>query len=139
MKNLACLLALLLAGCNTSPTPRGQATPVHPNKIVAGGLLAPSGERTIPVVFTRDQGLSGGGGSVSLKIDGRPVAKFAVAETLTVYLAAGNHIFGAVALEALNPVGESGEMIVKGEPNRFRISILPGYFTVNFKVSRTAY
>ena len=110
---------LLLAGCSTAPPTPGRASAIPMNRISSPDMLQPASGRNIPVTITRDGGFMGGTMGCRVQIDGREIARFAVAETLTIYLAPGEHkirlwndLFGEY---------KSTETITAGTPQNFRI------------------
>lgn len=113
---------LLLAGCATTPPPPGRADVVPKERISAPDLLQPAPGRNIPVVITRDGGFMGATMGCRVYIDGREIARFSVAETLTIYLSPGeykirlwNDFFGEY---------KSTATITAGTPQKFRIWVV---------------
>ena len=82
-------------------------------------MLQPAPGRNIAVTITRDGGFMGGAMGCQLQIDGRAIAKFSIAETITIYLSPGEHnirlwseFFGEY---------KSVQTITAGTPQNFRI------------------
>ncbi len=110
---------LLLAGCTTSPLPPGKASAVPRDRISAPDMLQPGPGRNIAVAITRDGGFTGGAMGCELQVDGKKIAKFSVAETITIYLSPGEHkirlwseFFGEF---------KATETMTAGTPQNFRI------------------
>lgn len=110
---------LLLAGCSTTPPAPGRAAAVPKDRITAPDMLQPAPGRNIPVTITRDGGFMGGAMGCQVQIDGREIARYSVAETLTIYLSPGEHkvrlwseFFGE---------DKSTQTINAGTPQNFRI------------------
>ena len=115
----ALVVLLILAGCSTTPPAPGRASPVPPKEIFAADLLQPGPGRSVAVTITRDGGFMGGQMGCKVQIDGKDIAKFSVAETITVYLAPGDHVFRLWS--EFFGESKSTETISAGTPQRFRI------------------
>lgn len=123
---------LLLAGCSTTPPPPGKASAVPKERMSAPDVLQPGPGRNVPVTITRDVGFMGGTMGCQVQIDGRLIARFSIGETLTIYLAPGEHkirlwsdFFGEY---------KSTETITAGTPQKFRIWVVG---QDGFRISRT--
>jgi len=114
--------AICLAGCATSPTESKNARQVPPENIYAKDLLKPAGKAIVPVTVTRDEGFVGVAFGDTLRVNGRDIAKFAAGERLTFYLPPGAVVFAVVKPMFNN---ETGETIVVGQPQKFRIASSP--------------
>lgn len=121
---LTALLAvtLVLCGCSTTPTSPANRVPVPSSKIFSKELLERSDERTDAVTITRDSGILGSAVRVDVFLDGQRVSSLGVRETVTVFLASGDHIIGAKFAwgVAVSPV-ERDFVLRKGTSRSFRV------------------
>jgi hypothetical protein len=83
----AALVALLLAGCATTPTAPSGATPVPRDRLLA--FQDGTQERTATQVVTRNSGIIGSACYLSFVVNGTHAARFAVGETARFHVAPG--------------------------------------------------
>ncbi|WP_312273611.1 hypothetical protein [Pseudescherichia sp.] len=83
-----------IAGCATKPITNDQAKEVPAQRLVDPSLTTQR-DKTGPVVIKRDDGLRGSICTVRVFADSKPVADLKSAEKVTLYLAAGEHVFSA--------------------------------------------
>ncbi|WP_141400537.1 hypothetical protein [Magnetospirillum sp. 15-1] len=125
MRLIAIVMAasLGLAACGTSPVKLDATTPTPPNRILAFGNPG-SGLSTVIVV--RDSGFVGSGVYQALKVDGIWAAKLDTSESVTLYMAPGDHVFGVIPTPNLFGTHSIYETSLRIEPMRthyLRISI----------------
>jgi hypothetical protein len=133
---LAIALVLLLSGCATEP-------PKNPVPVQALAYQnRPSGEyATVTVV--RDSGYMGSYCYVNFYIDGQIVAKLDTSQSITIYVPAGEHIFGGgpISSVACPLIGNSDREITVslkgGEMKKYRLAFAGG--SGEFSINPTAF
>jgi len=115
MRALALVLSLLLAACAT--TPAQIARPISPT---AFSEMQP-GYGSVTVI--RDKGFMGSACKVRVFADGAAVGELRPGEQVTVYLAPGDHVFGANATGICGGgTAEVGLTVKGGDQRRLRIA-----------------
>jgi hypothetical protein len=112
------LVAALLAGCATSPTPSSDADPVPSSRLFG---YQKSGTGDAVLIVTRDKGFVGSACNTSVSIDGKKSAEIGPGETARFFIPAGDHIFGASSCGS--GLKEREASIKAGSTKKFRISI----------------
>ncbi len=120
-KWIAMGMALLLAGCATSPVPVGQADQVPPDRLY--GLQQDPDTPHGTVQITRDSGVNFSMCTVSAHVDGTKVADFKPSETASFYVSPGEHVLGVSTGGGIcaNLVQEIESSIGVDENKRYRI------------------
>ncbi len=109
-------VSILLIGCASTPTPTDSALPVPSERVLEAGkrFLNPA-PQTGKVIVKRDTGVVGSACNTKIYVDGQAVAELDVAEKVTLFLPAGDHILSA---QPNNPCsGGMTELAAKVRPN----------------------
>lgn len=123
------IIAILLAGCSSTPVEPGSAKKVPTDRIF-GLQSAVSGGSTLAV--SRDDGFwSSGGCYAAVLVDGKRVARMGTGEVAKFQVGPGRHIIGIAgdqdgngmcALQIGQPAKEAATTLQPGEEQKFRIS-----------------
>ena len=133
---LIVVVAILLAGCATSPVSVAKSRPVPPNRLLSGfGAFAYPSATTAQIVVVRDSGILGAGAPAKLLVDGAPVARLRPGERVQIFVSAGDHILGVKPdPQLMGALTETSSSVSAGRTYHFRISISE----TSFKIQPTA-
>jgi hypothetical protein len=106
---------LFFSGCG-GPVPHTPARPVPATRISARELFQPSKQRNCRATITRDNAFVGGGGGMDVFVDGKKVARLATRESITIFVAPGQHFVSV----GVNEHNVRGEAEFEFQPNRPR-------------------
>jgi hypothetical protein len=128
------ILALLLAGCATSPVKTAESRVVPPSRLLpAFSRVSQASSHKAQVTIIRDSGSLNVGVRSKLFIDGAPIALLWSGERVEVFLSPGYHIFG-VEGELMSTLDETSLSLDARRSYHFRIT--PG--ESSFKIQPTA-
>jgi hypothetical protein len=89
-------VAMLAAGCATTPVPSASATPVPPERVLAPDFTKPH-QGLAMLVVTRDKGFLMSACEATVFVDGFKVAKLLQREQIRLFVEEGKHLVGVTA------------------------------------------
>ena len=126
------LLALLIGGCATTPTPLSSARQAPTDRVLA--FQTTTGEKTATLIVIRDEGFYGSGCYYAVHINGVLAARLSVGEMARFYVEPGEIVLragrdpqgGGLCNIAVDNNWTQREIVLKlGEQKSFRLSIEP--------------
>ena len=119
-------VAILGAGCISSPVPSSSAKPIPAERIRAPEFTRAQ-EGTALVVVTRDKALSILACTAHLHIDGTLVADLRPREQIRLFLEEGQHLVGVSAADCIGGADQISVNVSRAKPVLLRIAAVNGY------------
>ena len=119
-------VAILVAGCISSPVPSSYAKPIPAARIRAPEFTQPQ-EGFALVVVTRDKSLTALACTAHLHVDGTLVADLRPSEQIRLFLEEGQHIVGVSAAGCIGGADQTSINVTRARPVLLRIAAVYGY------------
>jgi hypothetical protein len=119
-------VAILVAGCISSPVPSSSAKPIPASRVRAPEYTHAQ-EGTALVVVTRDKGLTLLACTAHLHIDGTLVADLRPREQIRLFLEEGHHLVGVSAADCIGGADQISVNVTRAKPVLLRIAAVNGY------------
>jgi hypothetical protein len=119
-------VAILVAGCISSPVPSSYAKPIPAARIRAPEFTQPQ-EGFALVVVTRDKSLTALACTAHLHVDGTLVADMRPSEQIRLFLEEGQHLIGVSASGCIGGADQTSINVSRAKPVLLRIAAAYGY------------
>ena len=119
-------VAILVAGCISSPVPSSYAKPIPAARIRAPEFTQPQ-EGFALVVVTRDKSLTALACTAHLHVDGTLVADLRPSEQIRLFLEEGQHLVGVSAAGCIGGADQVSIDVSRARPVLLRIAAMYGY------------
>ena len=128
-------MAMLVAGCTTTPVPSSSATPIPIERIYAVDATKPQEGHALLVV-TRDKGWKAMACVARLYVDGNLIADLRASEQIRLYVEEGAHLVGVSGERCLGGADQASVEVTRAKPVLLRVSMGSG---VGMKIAPSAF
>ena len=128
-------MAMLVAGCTTTPVPSSSATPIPVERIYAVDATKPQEGHALLVV-TRDKGWKAMACVARLYVDGDLIADLRASEQIRLYVEEGAHLVGVSGERCLGGADQASVEVTRAKPVLLRVSMGSG---VGMKIAPSAF
>jgi hypothetical protein len=128
-------MAMLTAGCTTTPVPSSSAKPIPMERIYSVQSTKPEQGHALLVV-TRDKGWKAKACTARIYVDGELVADLKASEQIRLYVAEGPHLVGVSGERCLGGADQASVEVTRAKPVLLRISMGSG---VGMKIEPSAF
>ena len=118
-------MAMLVAGCTTTPVPSSSATPIPVERIYAVDATKPQEGHALLVV-TRDKGWKAMACVARLYVDGDLIADLRASEQIRLYVEEGAHLVGVSGERCLGGADQASVEVTRAKPFLLRVSMGSG-------------
>ena len=118
-------MAMLVAGCTTTPVPSSSATPIPVERIYAVDATKPQEGHALLVV-TRDKGWKAMACVARLYVDGDLIADLRASEQIRLYVEEGAHLVGVSGERCLGGADQASVEVTRAKPVLLRVSMGSG-------------
>jgi hypothetical protein len=128
-------MAMLTAGCTTTPVPSSSAKPIPMERVYSVQSTKPEQGHALLVV-TRDKGWKAQACIARIYVDGELVADLKASEQIRLYVAEGPHLVGVSGERCLGGADQASVDVTRAKPVLLRVSMGGG---VGMKIEPSAF
>jgi len=118
-------MAMLTAGCTTTPVPSSSAKPIPMERVYSVQSTKPEQGHALLVV-TRDKGWKAQACIARIYVDGELVADLKASEQIRLYVAEGPHLVGVSGERCLGGADQASVEVTRAKPVLLRVSMGSG-------------